>query len=361
MDELYEQLPPHKLFMVKSANEWMAEAKMLPPQKMLIGELFFENETTILFGETNCGKSIAAVQFADCISRGLGFGPLRNTAGPQVVVYFDFELSQRQFSVRYVDKVGCEYVWSNNFKRVEIDPDADYPEGDYCQYICDQIEAVMLASGAKVGIVDNITFLNDELEKSKGALPLMKQLKIIKRRHDFSFLILAHTPKRNASRPLTKNDLHGSMMIMNFVDSAFAIGNSRQGADIRYIKQLKARNSAIVYGRDNVLSCRIEKPTNFLQFTPLSNTRETEHLDTENPMAREELLETIKELYNDGESHRDIGAEVGVSHTTVGRIVRELVAKGELEKRGNGTHRHVTGSPQVPPVPDVPNEEEDVE
>lgn len=361
MADYLEDIPPHKIFTLKSANEWMAEAKMLPPQKKLIGTLFFENETSILFGETNSGKSIAAVQFTDCISRGTGFGPLENTAGPQVVVYFDFELTQRQFSIRYTDERVCEYLWSNNFKRVEIDPDADYPEGDYCQYICDEIEQIMLKAGAKVGIIDNITFLNDELEKSKGALPLMKQLKIIKRRHDFSFLILAHTPKRNASRPLTKNDLHGSMMIMNFVDSAFAIGNSRQGSDVRYIKQIKTRNSAITYGRESVLVCRIEKPANFLQFTAIGTSRETEHLDTENPMAREDLLETIKTLYNEGESLRDIGTEVGVSHTTVGRIVREMISKGELKKRGNGTHRHVARTPQVPDFPPEPEDEDEME
>ena len=357
----FEETAPHRMFLIKTANEWMAEAKMLPPQKKLIGELFFENETTILFGETNSGKSIAAVQFADCISRGAGFGPLENTAGAQKVVYFDFELTKRQFSVRYTDDVGCENVWSNNFCRVEIDPDADYPEGDYCQYVCDQIEATMLTVGARVGIIDNITYLGDELEKSKGALPLMKQLKDIKKRHDFSFLILAHTPKRNASRPITKNDLHGSMMIMNFVDSAFAIGNSRQGTDLRYIKQIKARNSAILYGRDNVLTCRIVKPSNYLQFVAEGTSREAEHLDTENPMARDELLETIKARYSEGESHRDIGAEVGVSHTTVGRIVREMIKSGELQKRGNGTHRHVTQTPAVPDVPPVPDVEEDVE
>lgn len=356
MADYLEEIPPHKFFTIKNANEWMTEAKMLPPQKKLIGTLFFENETSILFGETNSGKSIAAVQFADCTSRGTAFGPLENTAGPQVVVYFDFELTQRQFSICYTDETGCEYVWSNNFNRVEIDPDADYPEGDYCQYICDEIEQVMLKAGAKVGIIDNITFLNDELEKSKGALPLMKQLKIIKRRHDFSFLILAHTPKRNASRPLTKNDLHGSMMIMNFVDSASAIGNSRQGPNVRYKKQVKARNSAIDYGRDSALVPHREAN----QLPPIHHCRHSPR-NRAHPMAREELLETIKTLYSDGESHRDIAAEVGVSHTTVGRIVRDMISKGELKERGNGTHRHVAKSPHVPGVPSEPYEDEELE
>lgn len=86
MGELFEQVPPHKFFMLKSANEWMTQAKELPPQRMLVGTLFFENEVSILFGETNCGKSIAAVQIADAISRGTGIGPLQNTAGPVKVI-----------------------------------------------------------------------------------------------------------------------------------------------------------------------------------------------------------------------------------------------------------------------------------
>jgi len=179
----------------------------------------------------------------------------------------------------------------------------------------------------------------------------MKRLKEIKKRNGFSFLILAHCPKRNASRPLTKNDLQDSMMIMNFVDSAFSIGMSRQGMDIRYIKQLKARNNGITYGKESVLAARITKDYNLLRFEFLEKTREVEHLEQSDPMKRDEQMTTISSLYDKGESARAIATELGLSHTTVNRYLKELFDSGALKKRGTGTVTKVTESPDVPDVP----------
>ena len=351
--EVYEQ--PHRFFAFKSANEWMKEASDLPQQKHLFGELWFENEAAILFADTNAGKSILAVQIADCVSRGESCSPFVNDAGPQRILYFDFELSQRQFGVRYsVDGNDCRQ-WSENFIRVEIDADAEYPAGDYCQYICDQIEQLMLRSGATAAIIDNITYLGEELEKSKGALPLMKRLKEIKRRNNFSFLILAHCPKRSASRPITKNDINGSMMIMNFVDAAFAIGMSRQGTDVRYLKQVKVRNAGFTYGAESVLNARIVKEWNFLHFQFLGTSREVEHLEKADPMEKEERLQLIRDYYADGKSARGIAQEMGISHTQVNRLLKEMFDDGSLKKRGNGTVPNVTDVPEVPHVPDGNN------
>ncbi len=350
-EEVQEVLSPHRFFAFKSANEWMKDAQNLPLQRKLFGELWFENEECVLFAETNSGKSILAVQIAENISSGRVYAPFDMTAGAQRVLYFDFELCERQFSVRYTVDGENPYNWSENFIRVEIDADAEYPNGDWGEYVCEQIEDVMLQAGAKIGIIDNITYLGEELEKSKGALPLMKRLKEIKKRNGFSFLILAHCPKRNASRPLTKNDLQGSMMIMNFVDSAFSIGMSRQGMDFRYIKQLKARNNAIIYGKESVLAAKIVKDYNFLRFQFLDKTREVEHLEQADPMRRDEQMTTIGSLYDESESARSIATELGLSHTTVNRYLKEMFDSGSLKKRGTGTVTEVTQSPDVPDVP----------
>ncbi len=65
----------------------------------------------------------------------------------------------------------------------------------------------------------------------------MKELKTLKDKYGVSILALAHTPKRDMSKPLTINDLGGSKMLMNFCDSAFAIGASHKAKGIRYLKQ----------------------------------------------------------------------------------------------------------------------------
>ena len=236
-----------KPFVMRRANEWIDLAKNCPVQERLFGDLWFENEIAVLFAETNAGKSILAVQIADSISSGIPIEPFGLSAKAQIVVYFDFELSDKQFEARYSIEGKEHYMFDSKLIRVEINPDAEVPCGDYTQYICEAIEACITEVRAKVAIIDNITYLNDELEKAKDALPLMKMLKAIKKKHNLSFLILAHTPKRDKSRPLSKNDLQGSKMIINFVDSAFVIGESALGKDMRYIKHLKARNTSRMY------------------------------------------------------------------------------------------------------------------
>ena len=56
-----------------------------------------------------------------------------------------------------------------------------------------------------------------------------------------SILVLAHTPKRPFARPLTVNDLAGSKQLSNFTDTMFAIGDSIQGSNIRYLKTKKQK------------------------------------------------------------------------------------------------------------------------
>ena len=92
----------------------------------------------------------------------------------------------------------------------------------------------------------------------------MKYLKELKTKYGLSILALAHTPKRDASKPLTRNDLQGSKMLINFCDSSFAIGESAKEHGVRYLKQIKARNTEIVYHTGNVLLANVTKKGNFL-------------------------------------------------------------------------------------------------
>ena len=175
-EEVAAANPVERYFKVMSGADWMAEANSMPLRKKLAGDLWFEGENAVLFADTNAGKSIFAVQIADSISRGIAIDPLELTANAQPVIYFDFEMEAPQFSARYSVNGQNPYQWDSNFNRVEINDDADVPSGNYSHFICDAIESVMNAVGAKIGIIDNITYLGDELEKSKAAAPLIKML-----------------------------------------------------------------------------------------------------------------------------------------------------------------------------------------
>ncbi len=318
------------LFKVKTANEWLEQAKTTPIPETLFGDFWHEGEICILFSDSNLGKSILSVQIADSISKGQQIPGFKLEAKKQPVLYFDFELSAKQFEVRYSVKNEAQkvfeqhYSFDDNFKRIEINPDAEIPtESTFENYLYQSLEQSIIEEGAKILIIDNITYLKNETERSKDALPLMKYLKALKSKYGLSILALAHTPKRDLSRPITQNDLGGSKMLYNFVDSCFAIGQSNIDKNLRYIKQIKSRNTAMIYDTENVIVCQIVKPYNFLSFEFIGFGAEREHLKQVTEKDRESIIEQAKELSQKGYSQRQISSELGISLGAVNKYLKK--------------------------------------
>lgn len=326
--KLIEQIRDSKskeLFTVKPANAWMEDAKNRPVPKKLFDEFWYEGEVCIFFADTNLGKSILAVQIGDSISKGVPIPGFKLGALKQKVLYYDFELSDKQFQNRYTSGYEQPYRFDDNFLRVEINPDAILPEiGSYEEFLICQLERSILQSGAKILIVDNLTYLKNETEKAKDALPLMKHLKSLKNKYDLSILALAHTPKRDLSKPITRNDLQGSKMLMNFIDSSFTIGESQKGKNIRYIKQIKARQNEFVYDTENVCVCRIDKEFNFLQFHFFEFGSEREHLKEIPIKDFEGKKAEALELKKEGHSNVEIGRRLEVSEGAVRKWFKQV-------------------------------------
>lgn len=330
------------VFIAKSANAWLKDASGKPKPKPLYLCIWFEGEVCILFADTNVGKSILAVQIAKEISES------------EPVVYFDFELSEKQFEERYSDNFTNHFRFNDNLIRAEIDPDqADYKAAGFDNledFISASIEQTVESTGARILIIDNLTYLKNETEKAKEALPLMKHLKELKKKHGLSILVLAHTPKRDLSQPITMNHLGGSKMLMNFCDSSFALGVSAKDPAIRYLKQIKCRNAQIKYNSENVAVFEISKPGNFLSFTPVQGvhgvhtTYEHEHLKQHTKEDREEIAKKVMLLYNKDMSQRDIAREVNISLGTVNNHIKRSRSlfenrTGEQEQSTNGAER----------------------
>lgn len=325
--ELLDDMPyqeRNSLFIIKDGNQWMEDAHKMPIPTMLCSELWHEGELCILFADTNVGKSILAVQIADSISKGFPIMGLKLEAKAQPVVYFDFELFQKQFEARYSINYEKPYRFHDNFYRAELHPDMELIHGCHTFEECLMIslEAAVLQTGAKVLVIDNLTYLRHETEQARDALPLMKELKAFKQRFSLSILALAHTPKRDQSKPIGRNDLQGSKMLINFCDSSFCIGESNKTQGMRYIKQIKARNTEIVYHAENVLLCIIEKPSNFLQFAIMGTGEEREHLKEKNQEDKQHRNQRIIELSNEGLSQQKIANELGIGVGTVNRVLK---------------------------------------
>jgi archaellum biogenesis ATPase FlaH len=312
------------LFTVKTASRWIEQAKTRPIPQMLFGEFWFEGELCILFADTNLGKSILAVQIGNSISKGEQIRGFKMENPKQPILYFDFELSDKQFENRYSINFEQHYNFDENFIRVEINPDAVIPENKaFEDFLNHSLELSIIETGAKVLIIDNLTYLKSETEKAKDALPLMKHLKALKNKYGLSILTLAHTPKRDLSKPITRNDLQGSKMLINFCDCSFSIGESHTDKNLRYLKQIKARSTEVIFDSENVCICQIDKPYNFLQFEFLNFGIEREHLKQHTEQDKESQREKVIELKQQGRSLREIGAELGISHMKVSRILKD--------------------------------------
>lgn len=296
---------------IKSANRTLTEASMTANPKQLYGEFWFEHEIGCLFADSNVGKSILAIQIAEDIAK-----------TGETVLYFDFELSEKQFQLRFTDEQGNLHHFPSTLYRVQPDMNLiasiDEPFEDA---LMRNIENAAVETKARILIIDNISILCMQMEKGKDSAALVQRLRTLKNKYGFSILIIAHTPKRNMSMPITQNDLAGSKKLFNFIDSCFAIGLSAQGGNMRYVKQVKVRNCEMRYGGDNVMVCHIEKVGTMVQFINMGTAPEHDHLRMVN---REEQVQEARLLSASGLSLRDIASRMGVSKSTVDRMLREV-------------------------------------
>ena len=315
------------LFVIKTANDWEIEAAQRPDPKPLWLTVWYECEACCLFADSNVGKTILAYQIGTIISE------------LQPVLYFDFELSDKQFQLRYTDKDnGQLFKFPPNLYRIEINIEGIDFDTDFEDSIIKNMEKASLEMNAKVLIVDNLTWLCNASEKGDEAGRLMKALMGLKRKHGLSILVLAHTPKRSLSNPITQNDLAGSKKLFNFFDSVFAIGFSAKDDGQRYIKQLKCRSGEFRYSADNVIVCCIEKVGAFLKFTQIGYATEKEHLKSMDKKEEIALIENIVVLQSEGKTQREIATELGISLSKVNRLIKKH--QNETEKRFREESKH---------------------
>ena len=155
---------------IKSANDWIEEEAKRPDPKSYFHELIVEQENTVLFASSNVGKSILAVQIAEDI------------ALTRKVYYVDLELSDKQFQQRYTDlETGEIHVFPPNFMRAELNPEK-IGGASLDQDILASIE-IVAEQGVKYVIVDNVSLLCPNAEKSAVAVEFMIRMLKLKKKY----------------------------------------------------------------------------------------------------------------------------------------------------------------------------------
>lgn len=312
--EAVPEMERKSMLVGKSCNDWLKEAVNEKDPDPLWKSLWYESEICCLFADTNLGKSILSVQIAEEIAKS------------KRVALFDFELTAKQFQIRYTNQAtGKLHDFPHNLFRYQIDPEAlaeSQMEERFEDYILKEIESTAVQTDSKVLIIDNLTWLCNNSEKGDAAGRLMKALYRLKMLYGWSVLIIAHTPKLPLGEPITRNSLAGSKKIISFLDSAFAIGQSASDPALRYIKQIKVRYGAEEYGADNVLVCEICKEDDFVHFGERECTKESVHLWK--PTDKDDRNAQIISLHEDGKSLQEIANQLHMSKSGVRKVLKTL-------------------------------------
>lgn len=288
-------------FHVASMNDCLIKGKSLPPLVLLYPNIVLEGDLCIIFGQSGIGKTIFAMQVAREIA----------TKGKRVL-YADFEMTLRQLCLRYESA-----NFPPTFFRAEMDKD------NLVDDVLRGIEQAAVANLAEVVFIDNITALSQSLDKGTDAGALMASLNVLKKKYNWTLVVLNHVPKMySGTVPLSLSAIQGSAKLNQLIDDAVGLAQSQKDKSLVYVKQCKWRNSEVVLDADNVaLYERGKNAEGNMCFTFRGYDTEIVHLSTESTNERDELRQRVKELSAHGMRQQDIVKECGITQSKVSRLL----------------------------------------
>jgi RecA-family ATPase len=302
------------LFEVMKASQAALIGSKEPNPIYLIKDLIIEHSLVLLFADTGVGKTILTFQWAIIIAL-----TGRHT------IYFDFELSKKQFQSRMMDENNKLYNLPDNLYRVDYKSNPKNPKKlTYSELIWDSIISAIIEVKAKVIIIDNMTkIVAGDSDSAKASLPILEKLNALKHKYKLTIIVLEHNKKVDNTRPIQINDLQGSKMKVNFADSVLTIGKSTKDPKLRYIKQLKVRDGELIYDENNIMLCEISKSKGYLGFNEIGFASEYDHLKVATKKDKNEIALKVKELADQNKTQREISEELGISLGTVNKLINQ--------------------------------------
>jgi len=305
-------------FSVKSIVDVLNQEKKVV--KKVFGPFWNEGETCLLFAGSGVGKTILGYDIAMSIANNTHYWPEDMSEVHVPVLYCDLEMSEDQFCKRYE---GCKKdLFVNNIFRFTADDCAfELNPENFISGVKDQIKR----TGAKVLIIDNIScVLGNPTEKI--ARKFMNDVRALRNKYHLSVMVIGHTTKGKAGKPITQDALGGSKMLVNFCDSACALSRSEKGISSRYLKQVKSRSTAEL---DGVAELRLTDDP-YVHFEFVEYNEEEDHLPQKGHKKDgrvkfdEAARQSVIDLHRQKMSVRKISEQTGIPKSTVCDIIHKL-------------------------------------
>lgn len=356
------ELPTFKTMPIVNAFEVIKDT--INNQKNIFGDLLTEGDLSIMFGRSNVGKSFLSYQIGEAVARGKNvlnvmeitelrnygetkYFNLNNETPAQKLLYVDFEATIEKDYIRYSNKDRKKTDNSIKPYQFSLDFITAFPDrltvSDNLLFI-DSIELEVKKCGAKVVIIDNLSAISQDNEKSGAAVKLMNKIKDFQRRNKLTVLLMAHTPKIVQGEPIIWTNLAGSSNLYNLADSVMAINTTTTDDSVRYIKQLKSRYNEIQYHKDNVVAIKFStRPDGLKGFEFLNYESEDELIKLQDKSTRadedREIVNLIKHFgYSVAQIADDLkpkfapDIELSTYYQRIKKRIQRLKAKGLIEE-----------------------------
>lgn len=301
------------LLAVKTANQTLKDAALLPDPKYLYGNLVIEGEFVFMFAATGLGKTLFCIQIAIHI------------AYTQTVLYVDLELSDKQFEKRYRNEEGMHFQFPEKFFRATFNQLSELrSDASYEQLFIESLKERIRELKPKVLVLDNLTkAVAVSTEDARGAIPILNSLDKIRREEEITLIVIEHSRKTPDYQAISLCHLQGSMMKSNFCDSCWCLGKSVTQKNIRYVKQLKVRDSELIYDSENVLLYEISRDAGFLGFKEIGFGREEDLIRHGNNHTGDEKMHLIQKLKSEGLSNVKVAEALGCSEAAIRKWLKK--------------------------------------
>lgn len=282
----------------------------IPPRERLLADWFMEGDLGFIFAPRGLGKTWLSLSIATAIADGRECGPWR-AATARRVLYVDGEMPCESIRSRIEGMDGVENLSVLNHEALFHLTSNVLNLADRATQ--DALTARMLADGASVVILDNLSCLFSGIKENEAdAWESVLQWLLTLRRHRIAVVIVAHAGRNGAMRGTSRREDAAFWVIrLDVVES-----DAREGA--RFLSRFtKDRNS------------QSEQPATQWNFTTAPDGKVTIKTQAAS------TADVFRQWIEDGlTSAGDIAHQMNISKGAVSKMAQRAIEAGWLTKSG---------------------------